>query len=57
MQIGAVNLMGGQGSETAMANRVATFLGVPFQEIMPPNMGMGMNRGAGSTSSSDWQGG
>jgi len=40
-----------------MANRVATFLGVPFQEIMPPNMGMGMNRGAGSTSSSDWQGG
>ena len=41
MQIGGAVLMSGQGSETAMANRVATFLGVPFQEIMPPNM-MGM---------------
>jgi hypothetical protein len=41
MQVGAAVLMSGQGSETAMANRVATFLGVPFQEIMPPNM-MGM---------------
>jgi hypothetical protein len=45
-QIGSAVLMSGQGSETAMANRVATFLGVPFQEIMPPNMmGMGMSGG------------
>jgi len=43
-QIGSAVLMSGQGSETAMANRVATFLGVPFQEIMPPNM-MGMGIG------------
>ena len=27
-----------------MANRVATFLGVPFQEIMPPSI-MGMAGG------------
>jgi hypothetical protein len=46
MQVGGAVLMSGQGSETAMANRVATFLGVPFQEIMPPNMmGMGMSGG------------
>ena len=46
MQLGGAVLMGGQGSETAMANRVATFLGVPFQEIMPPNMvGMGTSGG------------
>lgn len=45
-QIGSAVLMSGQGSETAMANRVAAFLGVPFQEIMPPNMmGMGMSGG------------
>jgi hypothetical protein len=46
MQMGAAVLMSGQGSETAMANRVAEFLGVPFQEIMPPNM-MGMGMGGG----------
>jgi hypothetical protein len=46
MQMGGAVLMSGQGSETAMANRVATFLGVPFQEIMPPNM-MGMGMGPG----------
>jgi len=46
MQVGSAVLMSGQGSETAMANRVAAFLGVPFQEIMPPNMmGMGMSGG------------
>jgi hypothetical protein len=46
MQMGAAVLMSGQGAETAMANRVAAFLGVPFQEIMPPNMmGMGMSGG------------
>ena len=41
--VGSVVLMGGQGKEIAMANRVASFLGVPFQEISPPNMGMGIN--------------
>jgi hypothetical protein len=46
MQVGGAVLMSGQGSETAMANRVAEFLGVPFQEIMPPNM-MGMGMGSG----------
>ncbi len=46
MQVGGAVLMSGQGSETAMANRVAAFLGVPFQEIMPPNM-MGMGMGGG----------
>ena len=37
--------MGGPEKEVAMANIVAKFLGVPFQEIMPPNVGMGMNGG------------
>ena len=46
MNVGGAVLMSGQGSETAMANRVAAFLGVPFQEIMPPNM-MGMGMGGG----------
>ena len=41
-QIGPAVLMSGQGKESAMANRVAEFLGVPFQEIAPPAMGMGM---------------
>jgi Tfp pilus assembly PilM family ATPase len=41
--VGGVALMGGQGAETAMAAQVAQFLGVPFQEIMPPNMSSGMN--------------
>ena len=45
-QIGGAVLMSGQGKESAMANSVATFLGVPFQEIMPPNM-MGMGMGGG----------
>lgn len=46
MQMGSAVLMSGQGSETALAIRVAEFLGVPFQEIMPPNM-MGMGMGGG----------
>jgi hypothetical protein len=46
MQVGSAVLMSGQGAETATANRVAAFLGVPFQEIMPPNM-MGMGTGGG----------
>jgi hypothetical protein len=41
--IGSMTVMGGQGAETAIAARVAEFLGVPFQEIMPPNMSSGMN--------------
>jgi Tfp pilus assembly PilM family ATPase len=41
--VGGVALMGGQGAETAMAAQVAQFLGVPFQEIMPPNMSSGVN--------------
>jgi hypothetical protein len=41
--VGGVVLMSGQGKEIAMANQVAEFLGVPFQEISPPNMGTGLN--------------
>lgn len=41
--VGGVTLMGGQGAETAIAAQVAKFLGVPFQEIMPPNMSSGIN--------------
>ncbi len=41
--IGSAVLMGGQGAETAIAAQVAKFLGVPFQEIAPPNMSSGMN--------------
>jgi Tfp pilus assembly PilM family ATPase len=41
--VGSVVLMGGQGAETAIAAQVAKFLSVPFQEIAPPTMGMGMN--------------
>ncbi len=39
--VGPVVLMGGQGAETAIAAQVAKFLNVPFQEVAPPNMGMG----------------
>lgn len=39
--VGPVVMMGGQGAETAIAAQVANFLNVPFQEIAPPNMGMG----------------
>jgi len=42
--LGPVVLMGGQGAETAIAAQVATFLNVPFQEIAPPDMGMGTIR-------------
>jgi hypothetical protein len=41
--VGGVAFTGGQGAESAIASRVAEFLGVPFQEIMPPNMGSGLN--------------
>jgi len=43
MSVGSTVLMSGQGAETAMAAQVAQFLNVPFQEIAPPNMGMGIN--------------
>jgi hypothetical protein len=41
--VGSMVMTDGQGNETAVAARVAEFLGVPFQEIMPPNMSGGMN--------------
>ena len=47
VSVGSAVLMIGQGAETAMANRVAEFLGVPFQEIAPPNIGMNMGGGIG----------
>ena len=40
-------MMSGSGKEVAIANQVATFLGVPFQEIAPPAGGMGIMGGAG----------
>jgi Tfp pilus assembly PilM family ATPase len=43
--VGAVVLMGGQGAEVAIASRVAEFLNVPFHEIAPPDVGMGINLG------------
>ena len=45
MSIGGAVMMGGSGKEVAIANQVATFLGVPFQEIAPPTNGMGMGTG------------
>lgn len=45
MSVGSAVLMSGQGAESAIANTVATFMGVPFQEIAPPNMGIGINIG------------
>ncbi len=38
MSVGGAVLMGGSGTEVAIANQVATFLGVPFQEIAPPTL-------------------
>ncbi len=43
MSMGSAVIMGGQGAETALAAQVAKFLEVPFQEIMPPGMGSGIN--------------
>jgi hypothetical protein len=45
MSSGSAVLMSGQGAESAIANKVAAFMGVPFQEIAPPNMGMSINIG------------
>ena len=47
MSMGSAVLMGGSGAEVAIANQVATFLNVPFQEIAPPSSGMGINIGGG----------
>ena len=47
MSVGPTVLMSGQGKEVAIATQVANFLGVPFQEIAPPNSGMGINTGGG----------
>ncbi len=41
--VGSAVLMSGQGAETAMAAQLAKFLDVPFAEIAPPNMGIGVN--------------
>ncbi|HUC02073.1 MAG TPA: hypothetical protein VMA75_04195 [Candidatus Paceibacterota bacterium] len=48
MSIGPAMVMGGSGNETALANQVATFLGVPFQEIAPPGGPIGINIGGGT---------
>jgi hypothetical protein len=45
--VGPVVLMGGLGAETAIAAQVAKFPDVPFEEIAPPNMGIGINIGGG----------
>lgn len=48
ISIGPAVMMGGSGTEVALANQVATFLGVPFQEIAPPNGGpISINIGGG----------
>jgi hypothetical protein len=46
VSVGSV-MMTGQGTEVAIATQVANFLGVPFQEIAPPNSGTGINIGGG----------
>jgi hypothetical protein len=43
MRVGGIGFTGGQGNESAQAAMVAQFLGVPFQDVMPPNMGSGIN--------------
>ncbi len=39
-------LMNGSGTEVAIATQIATFMGVPFQEIAPPDGGLGINLGS-----------
>jgi hypothetical protein len=48
MSLGSAVMIGGSGKEVAIANQVATFLGVPFQEVAPPNGPMGINIGGGT---------
>jgi hypothetical protein len=38
-------MMSGSGKEVAIATQVASFMGVPFQEIAPPNGMGGINIG------------
>ncbi len=45
---GPAILMQGSGKEVAEANLIATFLGVPFQEIAPPGGPMNINIGGGA---------
>lgn len=39
-------LMGGQGKELVLATQIADFLGVPFQEIAPPQRGPSIDLGS-----------
>jgi hypothetical protein len=48
MSVGPAVMMGGSGKEVAIANQIATFLGVPFQEIAPPGGPIGINIGGGT---------
>jgi hypothetical protein len=50
MTIGPAVMMAGSGKEVAIANQVAAFLGVPFQEIAPPSGQIGINIGGGPAS-------
>ena len=45
LSLGPAVMIGGSGKEVAIANQVATFLGVPFQEIAPPSGQIGINIG------------
>ena len=47
MSMGPAVMMDGSGKEVAIANQVAAFLGVPFQEIAPPGGQMEINIGGG----------
>lgn len=47
MSMGAGTLIPGSGKEVALANRIAAFLGVPFQEIAPSNNDVEISTGAG----------
>ena len=48
VSIGPAVMMAGSGKEVAIANQVATFIGVPFQEIAPPSGPMSINIGGGN---------
>lgn len=41
MSVGSL-VTSGQNGEVAVSNQVATFLGVPYQEIAPPDSGIGL---------------
>jgi hypothetical protein len=48
VSVGPAVMMAGSGKEVALANQVASFMGVPFQEIAPPGGPMGINIGGGT---------